>query len=77
MTSPNKSDRCRTCRKNPAGRTRGVCGGCYLRHRVAMARSATTWAALERAGLTLPAKKRGRQKGTRLETGEGRRDRGK
>jgi hypothetical protein len=45
---------CLTCRERVA-RTRGVCPRCYTRHKLAVARGETTWAALEAAGLVLPA----------------------
>ena len=77
MTSPNKPERCRTCGKRSPLPTRGVCWSCYYRHRFAVARGETTWLELEQAGLTLPARKTGPKKGSSVETGEGRRGKGK
>jgi mannose-6-phosphate isomerase-like protein (cupin superfamily) len=47
------------------------------RRQAAVARAETNWKALEQAGLTLPVKKRGRKKGSSVETGEGRKGQGK
>jgi hypothetical protein len=47
------------------------------RRQAAVARAETTWEALEQAGLTLPAKKRGRKERSSVETGEGRKGQGK
>ena len=47
------------------------------RRQAAVARSETAWEALEQAGLTLPAKKRGRKERSSVETGEGRKGQGK
>jgi hypothetical protein len=46
---------CLACRERLA-RTRGNCPRCYSRHKKAVAQGKTTWAALEAAGLVLPAR---------------------
>jgi hypothetical protein len=53
-----------------------VCAACYQRHRTAVAPGETTWTKLERADLTLPARKPRRKKGYRLVTGEAEQSRG-
>lgn len=45
---------CLTPRCPNEAETRGVCGACYQSHRRAVKNEATTWAALEIAGLILP-----------------------
>ena len=49
---------CLACRERLA-HLRGVCPRCYTRHKNAVARGETTWAALEAAGLVLPAQPAG------------------
>jgi hypothetical protein len=55
---PNTPLYCLTCRARLA-RSRGNCPRCYTRHKKAVARGKTTWAALEAAGLVLPARPQG------------------
>ena len=45
---------CLTCHERVA-RLRGICTRCHTRHRKAVRVGNTTWAALEAAGLVLPA----------------------
>ena len=45
---------CLACHERVA-RTRGCCTRCYTRHKKAVRVGETTWAALEAAGLVLPA----------------------
>ena len=50
---------CLACQERVA-RTRGCCTRCYSRHKNAVTRGKTTWAALVAAGLALPAQPVGR-----------------
>ena len=50
---------CLACRERVA-HLRGVCPRCYTRHKNAVARGETTWAALVAAGRALPAQPAGR-----------------
>jgi len=49
---------CLACRERLA-HLRGVCPRCYTRHKNAVARGETTWAALVAAGAVLPARSAG------------------
>ena len=49
---------CLTCHERLA-QLRGVCPRCYKRHTKAVAGGKTTWAALEAAGVILPAQPAG------------------
>jgi hypothetical protein len=51
---PPRPPKCRSCHTRTDKPVRGVCRTCYLYYRLAVARGETTWADLERAGLTLP-----------------------
>jgi hypothetical protein len=48
---------CLTCRRGVA-QARGCCRTCYLRHRLAVARSETTWDGLAREGRVAPQRTR-------------------
>jgi hypothetical protein len=54
VTTPFAPLSCLTCRRRVI-HIRGLCPACYTRHRAAVRAGKTTWAALEAAGLALPA----------------------
>ena len=53
---PTESIACLTCHERVAS-NRGCCYRCYKRHCAHVRAGKITWAALEAAGLALPAKK--------------------